>query len=80
MRESGGAALVQVGTSTVKAAINDQKPLSESGDPGWALEMIERSARGMAGNVFAAIDNDMCRSCPVRTSCPVRDEGRQVTA
>jgi len=79
-RESGGAALVQVGTSTVKAAINGQLPLSESGDPGWALEMIERSARGMAGNVFAAIDNDMCRSCPVRTSCPVRDEGRQVTA
>ena len=79
-RESGGAALVQVGTSTVKAAINDQKPLSDSADPGWALEMIERSARGMAGNVFAAIDNDMCRSCPVRTSCPVRDEGRQVTA
>jgi superfamily I DNA/RNA helicase/RecB family exonuclease len=80
VRESGGAALVQVGTTTVKAAINDQKPLSESGDPGWALQMIERSARGMAGNVFAAIDNDMCRSCPVRTSCPVRDEGRQVTA
>ena len=80
VRESGGAALVQVGTSTVKAAINGQLPLSESGEPGWALEMIERSARGMAGNVFAAIDNDMCRSCPVRTSCPVRDEGRQVTA
>jgi superfamily I DNA/RNA helicase/RecB family exonuclease len=80
VRDSGGAALVQVGTSTVKAAINDQKPLSESGDPGWALQMIERSARGMAGNVFAAIDNDTCRSCPVRTSCPVRDEGRQVTA
>ena len=32
------------------------------------------------GSIFAAIDNDMCRSCPVRTSCPVRDEGRQVTA
>jgi ATP-dependent exoDNAse (exonuclease V) beta subunit len=77
---SGGAALVQVGTTTVKAAVNEQVPLAESDNPGWALEMIERSARGMAGNVFAAIDNDMCRSCPVRTSCPVRDEGRQVTA
>jgi superfamily I DNA/RNA helicase/RecB family exonuclease len=80
VRESGGAALVQVGTSTVKAATNDQLPLSDNDDPGWALAMIERSAQGMAGNVFAAIDNDMCRSCPVRTSCPVRDEGRQVTA
>ena len=80
VRTSGGAALVQVGTSTVKAAVNEQRPLSDSDDPGWALAMIERSARGMAGNVFNAIDNDMCRSCPVRTSCPVRDEGRQVTA
>ncbi len=80
VRTSGGAALVQVGTGTVKAAINGQQPLSESDDPGWALEMIERSARGMAANVFAAIDNDMCRSCPVRTSCPVQVEGRQVTA
>ena len=77
---SGGAALVQVGTSTIKAAVNGQPALRESDDPGWALAMIERSARGMAGNVFSAIDNDMCRSCPVRTSCPVRDEGRQVTA
>jgi hypothetical protein len=42
--------------------------------------MVERCAEGMAGQVFEAIDNDMCRSCPVRTSCPVRDEGRQVTA
>ena len=80
VRASGGAALVQVGTGTVKAAVNAQVPLSESDDPGWALQMIERSARGMAASVFTAIDNDMCRSCPVRTSCPVRDEGRQVTA
>ena len=78
-RTSSGAALVQLGTKPAKAEYA-QEPLSKSPDPGWALTMIERSAQGMAGNVFAAIDNDMCRSCPVRTSCPVRDEGRQVTA
>jgi len=54
--------------------------LSESENPQWALELVERSADGMAGQIFAAIDGDMCRPCPVRTSCPVRDEGRQVTA
>jgi len=79
VRTSSGAALVQLGTKPAKAEYA-QEPLSASTEPGWALEMIERSARGMAANVFAAIDNEMCRSCPVRTSCPVRDEGRQVTA
>ena len=78
-RIAGGAELVQLGTTTVKAAINEQKALSESDDPGWALHMVEQSAEGMAGQIFAAITNDMCRSCPVRTSCPVHDEGRQVT-
>jgi RecB family exonuclease len=76
----GGAELVQLGTTTVKAAVHGQVALSESADPSWALKMVERDAQGMAGLIFNAIDNEMCRSCPVRTSCPVRDEGRQVTA
>jgi superfamily I DNA/RNA helicase/RecB family exonuclease len=79
-RVAGGAELVQLGTTTVKAAINEQKALSESDDPQWALHMVEESAEGMAGQIFAAVANDMCRSCPVRTSCPVHDDGRQVTA
>ncbi len=80
VRSSGGAELVQLGTKALSATRNLQSPLAESADPGWALAMVERCAEGMAGQVFAAIDNDMCRSCPVRASCPVRDEGRQVTA
>jgi RecB family exonuclease len=79
-KTSGGAELVQLGRDTQSFTTPRQDPLADSADPTWALVMIERSARGMAGNVFTAIDNDMCRSCPVRTSCPVRDEGRQVTA
>jgi superfamily I DNA/RNA helicase/RecB family exonuclease len=77
---SGGAELVQLGRDTQSFTTQRQGPLADSADPKWALDMVERSAEGMAGNIFAAIDNDMCRSCPVRTSCPVRDEGRQVTA
>jgi superfamily I DNA/RNA helicase/RecB family exonuclease len=77
---SGGAELVQLGRDTQSFTTQRQDPLADSADPKWALDMVERSAAGMAGNVFNAIDNDMCRSCPVRTSCPVRDEGRQVTA
>ena len=77
---SGGAELVQLGRDTQSFTIQRQDPLADSADPKWALDMVERSAEGMAGHIFSAIDNDMCRSCPVRTSCPVRDEGRQVTA
>ena len=77
---SGGAELVQLGRTTKGATKQQQEPLSESENPRWALELVERSAEGMAGQIFAAIDGDMCRPCPVRTSCPVRDEGRQVTA
>jgi superfamily I DNA/RNA helicase/RecB family exonuclease len=77
---AGGAELVQLGTGTQNATTQRQDALADSDDPGWALDMVEQSAEGMAGQIFDAIDNDMCRSCPVRTSCPVRDEGRQVTA
>ncbi|HEY5454317.1 MAG TPA: ATP-dependent DNA helicase [Acidothermaceae bacterium] len=77
---SGGAELVQLGRDTQSFTMQRQNPLADSADPKWALDMVERSAQGMAGSIFNAIDNDMCRSCPVRTSCPVRDEGRQVTA
>jgi superfamily I DNA/RNA helicase/RecB family exonuclease len=77
---AGGAELVQLGTGTQNATTQRQDALADGDDPGWALDMVEQSAEGMAGQIFDAIDNDMCRSCPVRTSCPVRDEGRQVTA
>jgi superfamily I DNA/RNA helicase/RecB family exonuclease len=77
---TGGAELVQLGRDTQNATTQRQDALADSADPKWALEMVEQSAEGMAGQIFAAIDNDMCRSCPVRTSCPVRDEGQQVTA
>jgi len=77
---SGGAELVQLGTKPKSATRQQQAALSESDNPQWALELVEQSAAGMAGQIFAAIDGDMCRPCPVRTSCPVRDEGRQVTA
>jgi RecB family exonuclease len=88
VRESGGAQLVHLGGTQQKARVDEQAALSAESpespeSPGggtWAHELVERSARGMAGSVFEAIDNDMCRTCPVRTSCPVQHDGRQVTA
>jgi len=42
--------------------------------------MVEASALGMAGSAFDALENNLCRACPVRSSCPLQDDGRQVTA
>jgi RecB family exonuclease len=76
--ESGGAALVQLGSHAVVKE-QDQPPLSESPEPGWAASMVRRTAATMAAATFQAVVNSKCRSCPVRTSCPVSGKGRQVT-
>jgi superfamily I DNA/RNA helicase/RecB family exonuclease len=75
--EPGGAALVQLGTPQVKE--QRQPALGESGDPGWAERMVRRTAQTMAAATFEAVANSRCRTCPVRTSCPVSGRGRQVT-
>jgi RecB family exonuclease len=77
---SGGAALVQLGSSHKQVKEQRQSPLPEADEPAWARELVERVAEGMAGSAFLATVNDRCQICPVRTSCPAQDEGAQVTA
>ncbi|MFI0411146.1 ATP-dependent helicase [Actinomadura sp. 3N508] len=78
--EPGGAKLVQVGKAafTAKAREQAQPPPSEDDDPEWPKKLVEIVASGMAGDVFQARANDKCRTCPVRSCCPVHDEGGQV--
>jgi len=81
LTESGGAELVQVGGGGgVKGAVQAQPALADGGDPGWARELVLDVAEGMAGSAFAAVSNRYCPRCPVRTSCPVQDDGRAVTS
>jgi superfamily I DNA/RNA helicase/RecB family exonuclease len=75
---TGGAALVQLGSSAKKPGEQEQPALPDDG--GWAVELLDRVATGMVGAGFAASVNDLCDRCPVRTSCPARGEGRRVTA
>ncbi len=77
--EPGGASLVQLGGDRVTAKEQGQPALSETEDPGWAREMIHRTAQTMAASTFQAVVNNKCRVCPVRTSCPVSGSGRHVT-
>jgi superfamily I DNA/RNA helicase/RecB family exonuclease len=76
--EPGGAALVQLGTSTKQAREQAQPPPSQTEDPGWAQELVRHTGTVMAAATFTARRNDKCRMCPVRTSCPVSGQGRQV--
>ncbi len=78
--EPGGAKLVQVGKAafTAKAREQEQPPPAEDADPEWPKKLIEVVATGMASEVFQARANDKCRTCPVRSCCPVHDEGGQV--
>ncbi|MEU8388089.1 ATP-dependent DNA helicase [Micromonospora sp. NPDC048843] len=76
--ESGGAALVQLGTSAKDAREQNQPAASEGPAAGWATALVRRTADTMAASTFAAVANSKCRVCPVRTSCPVSGQGRQV--
>jgi superfamily I DNA/RNA helicase/RecB family exonuclease len=79
LRAAVGASLVQVGKAA-GANVKEQRqaPLRSADDPQWASRLVADVATGMAGSAFAARENDYCQMCPVRASCPLQDEGRQV--
>ncbi len=78
--EPGGAELVQVGKAglTAKAKVQHQRALADDPDPGWARELVDAVAAGMAGPVYQARANPGCRTCPVASCCPVQPEGARV--
>ncbi len=82
LSEPGGAELVQVGKAsgvTMRAKVQRQGALAEDPEPGWAKDLVETVAAGMAGPLFEAKVNPGCRTCPVASCCPVHPEGEQVT-
>ena len=82
LSEPGGAELVQVGKAsgvTLRAKVQRQDALADDPEPGWAKDLVETVAAGMAGPAFQARVNPGCRTCPVASCCPVNPEGEQVT-
>jgi RecB family exonuclease len=77
----GGARLVFVAKPHRKEGATQrvQAPLSDEDLETW-LAVIHAAAAATKGPEFLARVNDGCRHCPVRTSCPAHDEGRQVTS
>jgi superfamily I DNA/RNA helicase/RecB family exonuclease len=75
---SAGAALVQLGKASTKditRAVQDQRPLADDEDPEWARTLVTEAGEAMSGATYAATPGDWCRTCAVRTSCPVQPEG-----
>ncbi|MCK9792379.1 PD-(D/E)XK nuclease family protein [Isoptericola sp. 4D.3] len=76
---SAGARLVYVGTPTVSPTVRSQPALGvEQDGSSWARALVESAADTMAAARFTAHENDLCPMCPVRRSCPVQPEGRNV--
>ena len=68
-----------VGHASGDAVVREQPPLAQTDDPRWAEALVLRAASAMAASTVAAVVNDSCGYCAVRTSCPVSGKGRQVT-
>ena len=79
--QPGGARLVFVAKSNKKdgATQRVQPPLTAEAVEMWR-DVIHNAAAATQGPQYLARVNDGCRHCPVRSSCPAQDEGRQVSS
>ncbi|KGN39393.1 DNA helicase [Knoellia subterranea KCTC 19937] len=77
-RNASGAALLHLGKAAGKStSMQVQPPLGDDEDPKWAHDLVVGTGELMAGATFVATpSDDVCRTCPVRTSCPAQAEGR----
>ncbi|UTT66828.1 ATP-dependent helicase [Janibacter sp. CX7] len=75
--EGAGAALVHLGRArTSRNAVQEQQPIASSDEPRHFHDLITDTAEGMAAATFVAQPEDnRCRICPVRSSCPAHEEG-----
>ena len=77
LEESGGASLLQL-RGTKSADEQRQPALADDEDPTWARELVDRVVAGMSGAAFPAQVNEHCRTCSVRSCCPLWSEGQGV--
>jgi superfamily I DNA/RNA helicase/RecB family exonuclease len=79
---SGGALLVQLGTTTRSPSVQQQDPLDP--DAAWARELITRAAELVAGERFTARHDQGegvfgGHGCKLPQICPLCAQGRQVS-
>ncbi len=74
--EVGGAELVYLRKG--RPAVRVQAPHTAEQRERW-LDRLREAAEAASGAVLTARVGDQCDHCPVRASCPLQPEGRQVT-
>lgn len=76
----GGARLVFVAKANRADGATQrlQAPLTEETEEQW-LDLVHAAAAATQGPRYEARPNDGCRHCPVASSCPAQETGRQVT-
>ena len=72
----GGAELIHLRTG--KPVVLPQPPLEPGAAAQWSA-VVRDAAEQLAAAAVVARENGRCDRCPVRSSCPLRPEGRQVT-
>ncbi len=78
---SAGAALVQIGKgglANLRPAVQEQEPVREAPDPEWARALVVATADGMGAASFTATQGSWCKTCALKTSCPVQPEGESL--
>jgi RecB family exonuclease len=77
----GGAALVQVGPNrrNAKEQRQDALPVDVPLDETAAGRLVAEVADGMGAASFEVRTGPQCQRCPSRRSCPLHEQGRQVT-
>ncbi|MDN5780096.1 MAG: PD-(D/E)XK nuclease family protein, partial [Humibacillus sp.] len=79
--QSAGAALVQIGKAGLAGltpSVQQQAPLGQTPDPGWARALVEATADGMGAADFTATAGSWCKTCALKASCPVQPEGESL--
>lgn len=79
--QSAGAALVQIGKAGLtglRPSVQQQAPLGQTPDPGWARALVEATADGMGAADFTATQGSWCKTCALKSSCPVQPEGESL--
>jgi RecB family exonuclease len=74
--ELGGAELVYVAGGTPR--VREQAPQSREAQQEWR-DRLGQLAADSVGPTYLARSGAHCERCPVRSSCPLQPEGRQVT-
>ena len=72
--EIAGAELVFLGGTSQSASVKTQYALEHESVKAEVLAMAE----GMSGNTFIATINKRCRTCAVKSSCPIQSQGKSV--